>query len=29
MGVDGLVIGVFCNLFAFAAANKLSTNDTR
>jgi len=28
-GVEGLVIGVFCNLIAFAAANKLSTNDTR
>jgi len=24
-GVNGLVIGVFCNLIAFALANKLST----
>jgi hypothetical protein len=27
MGVKGLVIGVFCNLIAFAVVNKLSTND--
>jgi len=27
MGVEGLVIGVFCNLIAFTATNKLSTND--
>jgi SSS family solute:Na+ symporter len=27
VGVSGLVIGVFCNLIAFAVANKLSTND--
>ena len=29
MGVEGLVVGVFCNLIAFAVTNKLSTNDTR
>ncbi len=29
MGVEGLVIGVFCNLIAFAVTNKLSANDTR
>jgi SSS family solute:Na+ symporter len=29
MGVEGLVIGVFCNLIAFAVTNKLSTKDTR
>jgi SSS family solute:Na+ symporter len=27
LGVSGLVVGVFCNLTAFAVANKLSTND--
>jgi len=26
-GISGLVIGVFCNLIAFALVNKLSTND--
>jgi SSS family solute:Na+ symporter len=29
MGVEGLVIGVFCNLIAFAVTNKISTNETR
>ena len=29
MGVEGLVIGVFCNLIAFAVTNKLSTNDAK
>jgi SSS family solute:Na+ symporter len=29
MGVEGLVIGVFCNLIAFTVANKLKVNDTR
>ena len=29
VGINGLVIGVFCNLIAFAVTNKLSTNDAR
>ena len=29
LGVEGLVIGVFCNLIAFTVTNKLSTNDAR
>ncbi|NIP23392.1 MAG: sodium:solute symporter family protein [Phycisphaerae bacterium] len=29
MGVDGLVIGVLCNLIAFTVTNKLSINDTK
>jgi SSS family solute:Na+ symporter len=29
MGVEGLVIGVFCNLIAFTVTNKLSANDTK
>jgi SSS family solute:Na+ symporter len=27
MGIEGLVIGVFCNLIAFSVTNKLSAND--
>lgn len=27
IGIEGLVIGVFCNLIAFAVTNKLSTNN--
>jgi len=29
MGVDGLVIGVFCNLIALTVTNRLSTNNTK
>jgi SSS family solute:Na+ symporter len=29
MGVEGLVIGAFCNLIAFTITNKLSTNDAK
>jgi hypothetical protein len=29
MGVEGLVIGVFCNLIAFVVTNKPSINDVR
>ncbi len=28
-GIEGLVIGVFCNLIAFVLANKLSINIAR